>query len=48
MDEVGRVRDGGTMRAVSVMFNSILNGVESREKQLIASIQEVKDVLESN
>jgi hypothetical protein len=48
IDDLGRAQDGGTVLAVSVMLNSILNGIESRERQLMASIQEVKGVLGNN
>jgi hypothetical protein len=46
--ETGRIQDGGTVRAMSFMFDSILKGIEARETQLKASIQEVKNILNNS
>jgi hypothetical protein len=40
-----RNQDDGAQRAMPTMFDSVLSGVESRERQLKVSIQEVKDLL---
>jgi hypothetical protein len=39
------IQDEGALRAMPSMFDSVLSGVESRERQLKVSIQEVKDLL---
>lgn len=41
-------QDDGTVGEVSVMLNSIVNYIESRERRLITSIEELKGVIGNN
>ena len=48
MDDIGRAPNGRTLRAVSTVFESILEGIKAREEYLTGSIHEAKDILNHN